>query len=143
MVLSLSGLSVALAIQSLNLYHRNPLRHIPPWQATLTRIGLRIMHLKCAQERSRSITPVRDDSLDKRSRLSRLNGKATTYGKDSRISSSNVQADVTSVVSEGDHDEMSWQLVAQAFDAFFLRLYLAIILCSSIGFTTAIASNQF
>ena len=144
MVLSLSGMSVAFAIHSLHIFHRSPDRPIPPWQARVCRVGARIMSLRCASERPRSVSPISDDARGKKDRLSRLNDKAMTINKpDSRVSSSDVKADMTSVVSDKAHEEMSWQLVAQAYDAFFLRLYFALILCSCVCFTLVIASNQF
>ncbi|KAL8588912.1 hypothetical protein ACOMHN_012950 [Nucella lapillus] len=145
LVLSLAGFAVFLAIHSLYIFHRNPDKPIPAWQVRLTRSSLRIMRLQCARERSRGVSPVMpiESVAEKRKRLNRLNNNRTsivfTSKKENGISASNINAEV----SDGNHEEMSWHLVAQAYDAFFLRLYLAIILSCSIGFLLAIAANQF
>ncbi|XP_070187475.1 5-hydroxytryptamine receptor 3A-like [Littorina saxatilis] len=161
-VLTMSAIAVGLAIQSLTIYHRSPDRPVPVWLARLSSISMRIMRLRCAQDRStRSVSPADDPAHEKKERLSRLNGKAgkqdsprrlhlpeEIYGrprshKPQPVSSANVQADMSSMTSEEDDDEMTWQRVAQAYDAFFLRLYLVIIFCSSLAFFLVLASNQF
>lgn len=148
MVLTLSGMSVVFAIHSLNIFHRSPNRPIPAWQVKLCRVGYPIMRLRCAKEKtSRSVTPVNDDYQQKKDRLSRLNDKAAATSDKTdlgHVSASGIQADVRSAEWDGDlYEEMSWQFVARVYDAFFLRFYFAIIICSSVVFTVVIASNQF
>ncbi|XP_076440192.1 5-hydroxytryptamine receptor 3A-like [Babylonia areolata] len=151
LVLSQAGIAVVLAIHSLHIFHRDPGRPVPGWQGRLTRWAIRIMRCKCTNpaDRTGSVTPVVDYPLEEKGdRLTRLNSKMFTGSSSSfakreiGVSSSSVRPEVS--VSEGDVEEaVSWHLVAQAYDAFFFRLYLATILCCSVGFMLAIASNSF
>ena len=139
LVLTLSGLSVVLAIHSLSIFHRSPDRPVPRWQARLCRHGLSIMRLQCAKDKTRrSVSPARlpDDSKEK------IDSPLGFYGKrDNHASSADMMPEVTSECGEPAEGEVSWQLVAQVYDAFFLRVYFFFISACSLAFFLVVASG--
>ncbi|KAL8565143.1 hypothetical protein ACOMHN_003930 [Nucella lapillus] len=142
LVLCLAGLSVFLAIHSLYLYHHSPTIPIPHWLASLTRYSLSIMHCSAKNKPATSISPgEEEEAMELRQRqVNRQNAReSSAYKRQSAISSSCIKAEMKEV----DPEVMSWKLVADTYDAFFLRLYFAIILISSFAFLIAMASNQF
>ena len=147
-VLTLSGLSVVLAIHSLSIFHRSPDRPVPRWQARLCRHGLSIMRLQCAKDKTRrSVSPARlpDDSKEKMQRQPGTESALGFYGKiDNHASPADMMPEVTlETIPEGwkpEEEEMTWQTVAVIYDAFLLRLYeAAIIGCSAVFFLTIAA----
>ena len=146
-VLMLSGLSVALAIHSLHLYHRPASRPVPHWQVRFTRFVLVLMgkDCTCSQGRERvNPAPLRAPSRhqplsfkDRKSGLHHLNDTAANFQP-------GVEADVTGLTSQrhSEAGEMTWQDVARAYDSFFLRFYFLVILCSSFSFLFSVTADR-
>ena len=142
-VLLMAGLTVVLTIHSLHIFYRCSDRPIPGWQARLTSTCLRF--LRCRQcgagggKPPRSVSPAQDKESP------RDEATVEPIQLFRRISSIHSSA---GGISEGTTDgsrspeKMSWQQVAQAYDAFFFWIYTVSLIGISIGFFLTIASNQ-
>lgn len=145
-MLMLSGLSVALAIHSLHLYHRPASTPVPHWQVKFTRFVLLLMGMRrtCRQGRVQE-GPAGHAPSSLRQHVSSDDRKSVLhYWNNNTVSSSSVGDDATVVTSQAHKDgEMTWQEVARAYDSFFLRFYFLVIFCSSISFLFGVTADRF
>ncbi|XP_076458519.1 neuronal acetylcholine receptor subunit beta-3-like [Babylonia areolata] len=129
MVMTMSGLSVVMAIHSLSIFHRPSHYPIPPWQARLSRCILSIAKPKLPKRRTpRVVSPIMEQVAEAKEEKGQKN---PCIKEDGIRSTPNAPMTVTSADTE---EEMTWQFVARVYDAFSLRLFFFLILSAIAAF---------
>lgn len=131
----MSGISVVLAIHSLSVFHRPINMPIPSWQARAARAILAYTHP--TQSSSQRVQPVTvKEKHSKQFQPSDENKNPFQVNHSNGIKREN------SFLSEVSKDEeITWCLVAKAYDALLLRILTPAIFIISLGFLLGLTTS--